>query len=282
MRTGLGLLSHDAGPEIGPKLACNFEGSAQDAGVIGDDAEASIPRAAGPDFRTTHWSVVLTARADDSSQAADALSQLCRTYWYPLYAYIRRRGHDPHDAQDLTQEFFARLLERNFLAAVRQERGKFRWFLLSALKRFLANEWNRDHAAKRGSGHAVVSLDEETAEGRYRYEVADQTTPDMLYDQSWAMTVLEQAQDQLQREYEAGSRGPIFEQLKVFLSGDRAPISHTEAGAVLGMNEGAVKVAVHRLRQRYRDCLRKQIAQTVSTPAEVDDEIRQLFAAFSG
>ena len=234
------------------------------------------------EFLTTHWSVVLAAREGVSPQAADALASLCRTYWYPLYAYIRRRGHASYDAQDLTQEFFARLLERNFMAAVRQERGKFRWFLLSALKRFLANEWNREHAAKRNGGQSIVSLDEESAEGRYRYEIPDHTTPDKLFDQSWAMTLLEQARAQLQREYTSSSRGELFDQLKIFLSGDRAPLSHAEAGAVLGMNEGAVKVAVHRLRQRYRDCLREQIAQTVSTPAEVDEEIRQLFAAFSG
>lgn len=233
-------------------------------------------------FTTTHWSVVLAAREEDSLQATDALAQLCRTYWYPLYAYIRRHGHELQDAQDLTQEFFARLLEKNFLTSVRQERGKFRWFLLATLKRFLANEWNREHAAKRGGRHAAVSLDEETAEGRYRYEIADPASPDRLFDQSWAMTLLEQAQEQLCREYEVGKRGHLFDQLKVFLSGDRAPISHAEAGAVLGMNEGAVKVAVHRLRQRYRECLREQIAQTVSTPAEVDEEIRQLFAVFSG
>jgi len=233
-------------------------------------------------FVTTHWSVVLAARDEESPRATDALAQLCRTYWYPLYAYIRRRGHAPHDAQDLTQEFFAQLLEKNILKAVQQERGKFRWFLLSAVKRFLANEWNREQAAKRGGGQSIVSLDEETAEGRYQYESGDDAAPDKLFNQSWAMTLLEQAQERLQREYHASGRGPLFDQLKIFLSGDRAPISHAEAGAVLGMNEGAVKVAVHRLRQRYRDCLRGQIAQTVSTPAEVEEEIQQSFAAFSG
>ena len=237
---------------------------------------------AGTFFTTTHWSVILAARAEDSPKAADALAQLCQTYWYPLYAYIRRRGHEPPDAQDLTQEFFARLLERNFLKAVKQERGKFRWFLLSAVKRFLANEWNRENAAKRGGGQSIVSLDEQTAEGRYRLEIADDATPEKLFDQSWALTLLEQAQEQLQREYEANGRAKVFEELKIFLSGDRAPISHADAGALLGLSEGAVKVAVHRLRHRFRECLREQIAQTVSTPAEADDEIRQLFAVFSG
>jgi len=234
------------------------------------------------EFLTTHWSVVLAAREADSPRADDALAKLCGAYWYPLYAYVRRRGYAPHDAQDLTQEFFARLVEKHFLAAVRQERGKFRWFLLSAMKRFLTNEWNRDRADKRGGGQNIVSLDEDAAEGRYRHEIADYITPDKLFDQSWAMTLLEQAQTQLRREYTNGGRGPIFEHLKVFLSGDRAPLSLAEAGAALGLNEGAAKVAVHRLRQRYRECLREQIAQTVSTPAEVDDEIRHLFEAFGG
>jgi RNA polymerase sigma factor (sigma-70 family) len=249
---------------------------------MSDQFKSYAANAGGTQFTTTHWSVVLLAREEESPCSVDALAQLCRTYWYPLYAYIRRRGHQPHDAQDLTQEFFARLLERNFLKAVQQERGRFRWFLLSAVKRFLANEWNREQAAKRGGGQSVVSLDQETAEGRYRYEIPDHTTPDKLFDQSWAMTLLEQAQAQLQREYMDSTRGELFDRLKIFLSGDRAPISHAEAGAALGMNQGAVKVAVHRMRQRYRDCLREQIAQTVSTPAEVDEEIQQLFAAFSG
>lgn len=233
-------------------------------------------------FRTTHWSAVLAAREEDSPRADDALAQLCRTYWYPLYAYVRRRGHTPHDAQDLTQEFFARLLEKRMLSAVRRERGKFRWFLLSAMKRFLANDWNREHAAKRGGGQSVVSLDEQTAENRYRFEIADDATPEILFDQSWAVTLLEQAQRQLHNEYKGSNRGPIFEQFKVFLSGDRATMNLADAGAALGMSEGAAKVAVHRLRQRFRECLREQIAQTVSTPAEVDEEIRNLFAVFAG
>jgi len=232
-------------------------------------------------FNTTHWSVVLAAREGDSPEASAALEKLCRGYWYPLYAYIRRRGHDADRAQDLTQEFFAELLRRNFLAAVQRERGKFRWFLLSAAKRFLANEWNREHAAKRGGGAAALSLDEDAAEGRYRAELADTLTPEKLFDRSWAVMLLEQAQAQLREEYHSTGRAPVFEQLKHFLSGDQAPMTYAEAGALVGMNEGAVKVAVHRLRQRYRDCLREQIAQTVTTAAEVDEEIRALFDAFA-
>lgn len=212
--------------------------------------------------------------------AAEALTQLCQTYWYPLYAYIRRRGHSVHESQDLTQEFFTRLLQNNILSAVRSERGKFRWFLLSALKRFLANQWNYQHAAKRGGQQMILSLDEEIAERRYRLEIADSAAPERLFDRAWAMTLLEEAQEQLRREYEAAGRGALFEELKVFLAGERAPISHREAGALLGLTENAVKVAIHRLRRRYRDCLRALIAQTVSSPVEVDEEIQQLFAAF--
>lgn len=234
------------------------------------------------EFRTTHWSVVLAARADDSPEAASALEALCHTYWYPLYAYVRRHGHNPDDARDLTQEFFARLLERKSLQAVKPERGKFRWFLMSAMKRFLAYEWNKEHAIKRSGRHQLLSLDETTAEGRYRLETADPMTPEKLFAQSWAMTLLEQARQQIHREYRTSGRGQLFDQLKVYLSGDRAPMTLADAGAVLGMSEGATKVAVHRLRGRFRECLRAQIAQTVSVPAEVDDEIRQLFAVFAG
>jgi RNA polymerase sigma-70 factor (ECF subfamily) len=245
-----------------------------------EQAKADPVGSLGGQFRTTHWSVVLAAREEASPQASDALAQLCQAYWYPLYAYIRRQGYPPHDAQDLTQEFFARLLKNKILKAVQQERGKFRWFLLSAVKRFLANEWNRDHAAKRGGTDRRVSLDEDGAEIRYCGEISDRITPDKLFDQSWALTLLEQAQAQLQSEYARNNQGELFERLKVFLSGDRAPLSHAEVGALLGMSVGAVKVAVHRLRARYRDCLRAKIGQTVSTQAEVDEEIQQLFAAF--
>ena len=210
------------------------------------------------------------------------METLCRTYWYPLYAYVRRRGYGPEDAQDLTQGFFARLIEKDFLSTIRRERGKFRWFLLSAMKRFLANEWNHQHTAKRGGGRMMVSLDEAAEEGRYSREIADHASPDRLFDQSWAMTLLELAERQLQEEYAVTGRGALFEQLKIFLSGDRGPISYAEAGALLQISEGAVKVAVHRLRHRFGACLRELIAQTVSTQAEVGDELRQLRSAFGG
>jgi RNA polymerase sigma-70 factor (ECF subfamily) len=249
--------------------------------AFSDTNQDSADAGAGQ-FVTTRWSVVLSARDESSPQAAEALAVLCRTYWYPLYAYIRRRGHDAHSAQDLTQEFFASLLGTNFLKSVQQERGKFRWFLLAAVKRFLANEWHREHAAKRGGGQPLLSLDADVAEDRYRLEPVDTLAPDKLFDQSWAVTVLDQAQVQLRDEYAAAHKAALFDQLKFFLSGDRGLLTYAEAGAALGMSEGAVKVAVHRLRQRYRDCLRDQLAQTVTTPSEIDEEIRQLFIAFSG
>lgn len=247
--------------------------------MAGQSDSDSVAAHAG--FLTTHWSVVLQAGAENEPVAADALARLCQTYWYPLYAYIRRRGYEVHDAQDLTQEFFARFLEKNYLSAVRRERGKFRWFLMCALKRFLANEWNRECAQKRGGAAALIPLDEVTAEGRYRREAAHHESPEKLYDQAWALTLLEQARLTLEREYHDSGRSTTFDQLKIFLSGDKAPVTMAEAGASIGLSEGAVKVAVHRLRQRYRDCLRQAIAQTVLTPAEVDEEVRQLFAVFS-
>ncbi|MBI2947505.1 MAG: sigma-70 family RNA polymerase sigma factor [Verrucomicrobia bacterium] len=233
-------------------------------------------------FATTHWSVVLAARQSEDSGAVEALEKLCQTYWYPLYAYVRRHGHDVHDAEDLTQEFFARLLEKDFLKAVEPGRGKFRWFLLSAIKRFLANEWNRAHALKRGGGARFVSWDQQDAESRYRRDGASGLAPEKLFDQSWAMTLLEQAHTQLREEFTSAGQSGLFEQLKHFLSSDKSSVSYAEAARALGMTEGAARVAVHRLRLRYREFLRAQIAQTVTTLSEVDDEIRHLFAAFGG
>ena len=233
-------------------------------------------------FATTHWSVVLAARDVRSPEAEDALAQLCRCYCNPLYAYVRRRGHEPQDAEDLIQEFFSRLLQKDLLKGVQQERGKFRWFLLAALKRFLVNEWKRQNAAKRGGRHVLISLDATAAENRFHLEVSDGVTPEKLFDQSWAVNLLEAAQEQLRREYDLGGRSAAFEGIKIFLSGDEAAHTYAETGKALGLSEGAVKVAVHRLRQRYRECLREQIGQTVSTPGEVDEEIRHLFAVFSG
>lgn len=230
-------------------------------------------------FATTHWSVVLTAQRSDSTHARDALASLCQTYWYPLYAFVRRQGHGPHDAQDLTQEFFARLLAKNYLADVTREKGKFRSFLLAALKHFLANERDRAQAAKRGGGHVFLSLNDTDAETRYLLEPADQMTADKIFERRWALTLLEQVLKRLRDEQARAGKEALYEHLKGCLTADQATAPYAELAATLHMTEGAVKVVVHRLRHRYRELLREEIAQTVAGPAEVEDEIRHLFAA---
>lgn len=230
-------------------------------------------------FATTHWSVVLSAKAGGSSQANEALEKLCGGYWYPLYAYVRRKGHNPHDAQDLTQEFFARLLKGNFLATIEQRKGRFRTFLLASLEHFLAKEWARVNSQKRGRGAVLVSLDNRDAEGRYAQEPADPTSPQKLYERRWAMTLLDRALDRLKQECLSADQGELFERAKNLLSGDQEETSYAEMGKALGLTEGAFKVAVHRLRQRYGKLLRLEIAETVSLPDEVEEEIRFLFSA---
>lgn len=224
---------------------------------------------------------MLTAGHGSSPQAGRALEELCRAYWYPLYAYVRRRGHSPHEAEDLTQEFFARLLAKNYLAAVDREKGKFRSFLLASLKHFLANEWDRARAAKRGGGQPHLSLDIQTAETRYRSEPADDLTAEKLLDRQWALALLDQVLSRLQAEFVADGKKKQFDELKVWLTEGKGATSYAEAAAKLGTTEGAVKVAVHRLRRRYRELLREEISHTVATPAEIEEEIRHLFAAFA-
>jgi RNA polymerase sigma factor (sigma-70 family) len=217
----------------------------------------------------------------DSPQAHQALETLCRNYWYPLYAYVRRQGHSAHDAQDLTQAFFARLLEKNYLADVQREKGRFRSFLLASLKHFLANEWDREQALKRGGGKRLIALDEESAESRYKLEPKDDLSADKIYERRWALTLLDQVLAKLRGEFEKDGKLDQFETLKQYLSGGRTSVSYAQAADKLGMNEGAIKVAVHRLRKRYRELLRAEIAQTVATASEVEAEIRYLFAALS-
>jgi RNA polymerase sigma-70 factor (ECF subfamily) len=248
---------------------------------MAEEACLGFPAGASRGFTTTHWSVVLAAGQGESPHAAQALERLCRSYWYPLYAYVRRSGHRPEDAQDLTQEFFARLLAKHYLSAVHPERGKFRWFLLSAVKRFLINERERASAAKRGGTSPHIPFDGQKAEERYRLDAADQRTPDKLFDRAWATNLIQTTYQRLEEEYALESKGRLFERLRVFLSGDRADLTCAEAGAELGMTEGAVKVAVHRLRRRYRDLLREQVAQTVHTAADLEEELRNLRAVFS-
>lgn len=241
---------------------------------------ASSHPAPGPEyFATTHWSVVIAAQRADSTRSQAALAHLCQTYWYPLYAFVRRQGHGPHDAQDLTQEFFARLLEKNYLAVVARERGKFRSFLLAALKHFLANEWNRSRAAKRGGGRELLSLNETDAEGRYLLEPVAETTAEKIFERRWATTLLDLVVNRLREEFALAEKTELYDALKNCLTVESRSVPYAELGARLGMSEGAVKVAVHRLRARYREVLRDEIAQTVSGPGEIEEELRHLFAA---
>ncbi len=233
-------------------------------------------------FATTRWSVVLTAGHKSSPQARESLETLCQTYWYPLYAHIRRQGHSPHDAQDLTQEFFARFLEKDFLGDVHRERGRFRSFLLAALKHFLANEWDRVRARKRGGGRKLVSLDAQDAENRYAFEPRDDLSPDRIYERRWAMLLLERVLGRLRQESAAAGKTSQFELLKGTLSAGRGALPHAEVAARLKTTEEAVRVAVHRLRKRYRELLCAEVAQTVGRPEEIDDEIRHLFTVLSG
>lgn len=232
-------------------------------------------------FATTHWSVVLSAGAQESPESGRALETLCRNYWYPLYAYVRRTGHSPQDAEDLTQTFFERLLEKEWLAAADQTRGRFRSFLLSSLKHFLANEWDKVSAQKRGGHVRLLSLDSRAAETRFHHEPADTTTPDKQFDRRWALTLLDTVLKRLQQEYSDDGKAGLFEKVKGTLSGDRASAPYARIARELNMSEGAVKVAVHRLRQRYRAILREEISQTVGSSGDVEDELRHLFAALS-
>jgi RNA polymerase sigma-70 factor (ECF subfamily) len=237
----------------------------------------------GPrDFRTTHWSLVLAAGAAASPGAREALETLCRAYWYPLYAYVRSLGHGPEDAQDLTQGFFARVLERNFFARAQRERGRFRSFLLTALKHHLGDEHDRATAAKRGGGREIVSLDEQQAEARFSREPADEANAETIYEHRWAITLLETARARLQAGYAAEGKADRFTLLEQFLPGERGALTYTEAAARLGLAEATLRSDVHRLKLRFRDCLRAEIAHTVASPAEIDDEIRHLMAVLSG
>ena len=230
-------------------------------------------------FTTTHWSVVLAAQRDSTPSAREALTRLCESYWYPLYAFLRRSGHNADDAQDLTQAFFARILEKRTLRAADPDRGRFRSFLLASLKNFVANERNRAHAKKRGGVLPPLSFEFDTAEGRYQIEPSTDDTPETIYDRRWALTLLERVLGRLRGEFEQSDKAQVFEQLKVTLTGEKTDVGYADVGARLDMSEGAVKVAVHRLRRRFRALLHEEIAQTVSSPAEVDDEIRHLWAA---
>lgn len=222
---------------------------------------------------------MLAAGGSDPARRAVALEELCRTYWYPLYAYVRRRGNGPEDAQDLTQEFFARLLEKQWLDGIEKNGSRFRSFLLSALNGFLANEYDRATAAKRGGGRQVLSLDAEQAERRYLLEPATNETPARIFERRWALTVLDRALIRLKDETAAAGKARQFDHLNPFLSREPAPNEYASVATELGISSGALGVSVHRLRQRYRELVRAEIANTVADLAQVDAEMRDLFAA---
>ncbi len=233
-------------------------------------------------FGETRWSLIQAAGATVNPEAQDALGELCQIYWPPVYAYIRCRGQDPETAKDLTQGFFTLLVEKNYIKAARKERGKFRSFLLTCVKRYMVNEWERSQALKRGGQYSLVSLDLDTAETfKYRLTPANPQTPEQVYDRQWAFTFFQRVFSRLQEEMHRPKDRERFRVLKSFLTGESDTTSYRDVGAQLGMSEGAVKVAVHRLRSRFRQLLRFEVGQTVDSPARVDEEIRFLLQLLS-
>ncbi len=235
----------------------------------------------GDVFVTTRWSVVLAAGLSSSEESEQALSHLCRAYWYPLYAFVRRQGRSPQDAEDLTQSFFAHLLEKKALGGVAKEKGKFRSFLLASLKNFLANDWDRQHAAKRGGKHSIISLDDDSAEDRYLREPSHDLTPEKQFEQSWALMILETVLQQLRKQYTASGKAHLFQALQEHLIGDDNA-SYASAAAELGMKEGAVRMVALRMRRHFGYLLRSEIAHTVADPAQLEEELRHLVASMRG
>jgi RNA polymerase sigma-70 factor (ECF subfamily) len=240
-------------------------------------ASSAAPFHGGPGFPSTHWSVVVAAREPDSARAASALATLCQTYWQPVYAYLRRKGHDEHGACDLAQEFFCRVIERPILRNADRERGRFRSFLLGCLEHFLAKEWNRARRQKRGGGRRVVSVDAVRGELCGLARAGPALDPVQVFERRWAMTVIEEALSRLRREYAAAGKADLCARLEPYVTASEG--SYSELALASGMSEGALRVAAHRLRRRYGACLREVVAETVADPAEIDDEIRELFAA---
>ncbi|MFL6520002.1 MAG: RNA polymerase sigma factor [Chthoniobacterales bacterium] len=237
----------------------------------------ALPETGRVAFATTRWSVVLTAQTD-SPAAAQALDRLCSTYWWPLYSFVRRQGHSPEDSQDLVQGFFARLLERRDLEAVREEKGRLRSYLLASLKNFVANARQRAGTIKRGQGRALMSLDELRARELGEVEPADTSSADRIYERRWAATLLEDVVARLEREYRDADHSVLFERLRQMLSDEADRPSQAMVAAELGMTENAVAQAFHRFRQRYRAVLREAIADTVAMPGDIEDELRHLVA----
>jgi RNA polymerase sigma factor (sigma-70 family) len=241
------------------------------------ETENSTPARPQAVFVTTSWSVVLTAAHCDTTRAQVALEHLCRMYWYPIYHFVRRQGYSTHDAQDLTQAFFARLLEKNWIASADQSRGRFRSFLLLVLKRFLAVEWHRANAQKRAGDRCCLPLPLDSAETRYVREPVDTGTPEEAFERQWALTLLETVMRELRQDYEQDGKGQLFDAIKPCLTGSRELQPYDELAGRLDLSEGAVRVAVHRLRERYRERIKAQIAHTVASPNDVDSEMRHLF-----
>jgi RNA polymerase sigma factor (sigma-70 family) len=232
-----------------------------------------------PAFTTTNWSVVLEAGRIDSPRAKVALEKLCHRYWYPLYAFIRRRGHDPHEAKDLTQSFFVHLLTNEALTGLDRNKGLFRSFLLTVLTHFLNDEWDRQQAAKRGGGRQIVSWDNLSAEEMYQNEQVESSSPESSFDRQWAFTLVRHALHQLRQEYAAEGKQALFAQLEPCLTGASSPGFYAEAAERLNMNAGAVRVALHRLRRRLGQLLRSEVARTVRRPEDIEEEIRCLFGS---
>jgi RNA polymerase sigma factor (sigma-70 family) len=248
------------------------------------DTSPSHPWLAGNrDFRTTHWSVIAQAGRTEGAEASAALSKLCRDYWRPLHTFARRRGHGEEEAKDLTQSFFARLLERGDVATVSAERGRFRTFLLKAMSNFLANEWRDANRQKRGGGEIIVSLDEpgDEAIGGPQHQPASDDSPERDYDRQWVRALLAQVLERLHQEAQATGRERVFPVLKQYLIGDRGALPYAEAAKTLGMTETAVKAAIHRLRLRYGELFREEVARTVADAADLDEEIRHLLSVMS-
>jgi DNA-directed RNA polymerase specialized sigma24 family protein len=241
-------------------------------------SDCKWPTAGSGQFTTTHWTIVLQAGESGSAGAQEALSRLCQTYWPPLYAYVRREGYSPEDAQDLTQEFFYRFLQRGSLADVNPAAGKFRSYLLACLKHFLANERERAHAQRRGGGLPTIHLDPGDAETRYSLESADRLTPELSFDRQWAFTVIERALAALREEQATQDKGLAFEEIEGFLPQGRGHVSRADLAAKHGMNLNAIDVAIHRVRQRFGALLRREVTQTVSSASEVEEEIRYLIS----
>jgi DNA-directed RNA polymerase specialized sigma24 family protein len=241
---------------------------------MGEDACRGLPAGGSREFTTTHWSVVLAAGDPQSPASAQALETLCRAYWYPLYAFVRCRGYGPEDAQDFTQDFLARLLSTHSLNAVHPAKGRFRSFLLASLNHFLANEWDKAHTLKRGSGRRLISL--EAAEMRYQAEAVVGLSADRIFERQWALTLLAQVTAQLREDYHRAGKGPLFDVIQIYLTGEKGLPPYRETAGSLGCSLEALKKAIERLRRRYGELLREEIAHTVSTPDEVDEEIHYL------